>query len=125
MYLHDETKTKDDIVSIKIVNPIDSECIVLESGKDDEIERFVKECITDPSNPRLRIGLREIMNFYKKWCEKTGINPKCSKIMKEELNKLRFREDKSKGIDRKGKPGKRGYKINFNQEIYNNLFNLN
>jgi hypothetical protein len=121
LYLHDDTKTKDDIVSIKIVNPIDSDNIVVETRKDDEIERFVKECIRDPTNPRLRIGLREIMNFYKKWCKNKGIGPKCSKIMKEELNKFRFRDDKSTRIDLKGKSNKRGYKISFNMEIYNSM----
>ena len=121
LYLHDDTKTKDDIVSIHIVNPIDSENIVIETRKDVQIERFVKECIREPTNPRLRIGLREIMNVYKKWCKNKGIGQKGSKIMKGELNKFRFRYDKSKGIDLKGKLNKRGYKIDFNMEIYNSL----
>ena len=119
LYLHDDTKTKDDIVSIHIVNPIDSENmdsenIVVETKKDDEITQFVNECIREPTNPRLRIGIREIMDFYKKWCKTKGIDNKSSKILKDTLNKSGFREDKSKGIDLKGNPGKRGYRIEFN-----------
>ena len=60
----------------------------------------------------IRIGIKEIVDPLKKWVKVQGHNNKLlKKEVKEELYRLGLTEEKSKGVDIRGKSGKRGYKI--------------
>ena len=65
---------------------------------------------TDKKN--LRFGLKDIYILYEKWCKKNSKKQlKTQKKFKEEIAKLQYNEEKSKGVDIDNNPGKRGYNI--------------
>ena len=76
------------------------------------MELFTKSCFKKPNKQNLRVGIKEIYDIYKQWCKLN--NKKCFKsykTLKEELKKLNYTEEKSKGVDMNNKVGKRGYNI--------------
>lgn len=73
---------------------------------------FTNSCIKNTDKNNLRVGLKEIFNIYETWCKINGKKSlKTHKQLKEELEKLNYKEEKSKGVDINNKPGKRGYNI--------------
>jgi hypothetical protein len=112
LFLHDPSKSTNNIMSIEIVSP-ELKNKHQNNKEDSNIKEFIKQCFKNPEQKNLRIGITEIMKEYKKWCI---INKKTTKsITRKELrNTLQnygYTEEKSKGIDVNGKSGKRGFHI--------------
>ena len=135
LYLYD--KDKPEIISLNIVSPIpiasetqhtlpliDSSSLdvvttplvttplVASPLIDKDVLLFTHSCFKLADKHNLRFGLSDIYKIYEDWCKLN--NKKCLKIkkkFKEELAKLNYKEDKSKGVDIHNNPGKRGYHI--------------
>ena len=64
------------------------------------------------------MGIKEIYKIYEEWSK---INNKkyfnLLKKFKEELGKLNYKEEKTKGVDINNKPGKNGYNISLYLEL--------
>ena len=78
----------------------------------DDLLLFTNTCFKKEDNPRLRIGVFEIYDIFKLWCIQN--NKKSSivkKKFKEELEKLKYFEHPTRGIDINNKLGKKGYNI--------------
>lgn len=116
LYLYD--KDKPEIISLNIVSPspnktilptpISSETTII----NDDVLLFTKTCFKNTNIPNLRVGIKEIYSVYETWCKVNGKKPfKTQKKLKEELEKLNYKEEQSKGVDLNNKSGKRGYNI--------------
>ena len=106
------------IYSFNIVSPlaITSEPVLQVSNEpiiNNNVLLFTQICFKKAEIPNLRIGIKEIYDKYEIWCK---INNKkilkTKKKFKEELEKLAYKEEESKGVDINNKHGKRGYNIN-------------
>jgi hypothetical protein len=114
LFLYDETKNKKSIVSLKILEPNNNNNNQNNDNFNTEISEFIKTHIKDTEQKNLRVGICEIMNVYDKWCNKKKIKHKKRTQFKVSFENIgRFKEEKSKGIDLKGKSGKRGYNLDF------------
>jgi hypothetical protein len=116
LYLYD--KNRPEIYSFDIISPlaITSEPVLQVSNHpiiNNNVLLFTQICFKKAEIPNLRIGIKEIYDKYEIWCK---INNKkffkTKKKFKEELEKLAYKEEESKGVDINNKPGKRGYNIN-------------
>jgi hypothetical protein len=76
-----------------------------------DIKLFVDICIKKTENKRLRIGIVEIYNKYKSWCETNTKIKLVRNEFKAELTKLGYKEETVRGIDIKNKPHKKGYNL--------------
>ena len=79
----------------------------------DRLEQFTQICFKKTEIKNLRIGISDIYEFYKTWCSNNNKKKsiKRQKVLKEELKKLNFEEEDTKGIDLNNNRGKRGYNI--------------
>jgi hypothetical protein len=111
-------KDKPDIISLDILVPLHIPTVTLfnneltEPSINNDVMLFTLECCKKPEKTNLRVGLKEIYKIYEKWCKIN--NKKCLKTqkkLKEELEKINFKEEETKGVDINKKPGKRGYNI--------------
>ena len=111
LFLHDPSKSNGDIMRLSITKDEDisletKECII-----DINVKLFTEECISHTDISNIRIGINEMNNHYKVWCEKKNII-NCSRLLlKESLNNLNIKEALSKGVNQNGKSGKRGYNV--------------
>lgn len=110
-------KDKPDIISLDILIPGSIEPHIQKDLNEvdklpNDVMLFTLACCKKPDKINLRVGLKEIYKIYEKWCKKN--NKKCLKTqkkIKEELEKINYKEEESKGVDINNKPGKRGYNI--------------
>lgn len=115
LYLYD--KGKPEIISLDIVShlPVKNDIqttISTEPLIKNDVLLFASSCCEKTNKTNLRFGIKVIYEIYKDWC-KTN-DKKCLKTMKqfkEEFEKIGYKEETSKGVDFKNKPGKRGYNI--------------
>lgn len=115
LYLYDIDKPE--IISLDIVAPLNVKNIIqpnvsTESLINSDILLFANSCCKKPEKINLRVGLKEIYKKYEIWCKMN--NKKCLKThkkFKEELEKINYKEEESKGVDINNKSGKRGYNI--------------
>jgi len=116
LYLFD--KDGPEIFSINIVGPSKIPLAVVPANIstipliNSDVILFTNTCCKVTDKPNLRFGLKEIYSIYENWCKLN--NKKCLKTqkkLKEELEKLNYNEEKSKGLDINNNPGKRGYNI--------------
>ena len=116
LYLYD--KDRPEIYSFDIVSPlaITSDPVLQVSNEpiiNNDVLLFTQTCFKKAEMPNLRIGIKEIYDKYEIWCKINNKNIlKTKKKFKEELKKLAYKEEESKGVDINNKPGKRGYNIN-------------
>jgi hypothetical protein len=125
LYLYDD-KDKPEIFSLDIVTPaaiaIATEILPsIESSSfglvatpliDKDLLLFTHSCFNLTDKHNLRFGLSAIYKIYEEWCKLH--KKKCLKTQKkfkEELAKLNYKEETSKGVDIDNNPGKRGYNI--------------
>ena len=133
LFLH--KKDKSDIVSLKILNHKNTIEIPIVNSVQDEVEiptipilnqeqtniteiiinsdvkLFVDIYFKKTENKRLRYGIVEIYNKYKYWCETNTKIKLIRNEFKNELNKLGYKEEITKGIDIKNKKHKKGYNL--------------
>ena len=108
LFLYDNEKKP--IISLSIIVPNNKDNN--KDNKDNNILLFINECIKNTNIPNLRIGLGEIYDIYKKWCENNKKKyHNTQKKFREEFEKFNFKIEKSKGIDINNNHGKRGYNI--------------
>ena len=107
-------KEKTEILSLNIVTPFENsiELYIPPEPINNDINLFISTCFKKTDNKRLRFGLKDIFTIYKEWCEKNDkIKLKTQQKFKEELEKLNYKEEISKGVDINKKSHKRGYNI--------------
>lgn len=115
LYLYD--KNKPEIISLDIVAPLPTKDVIQpnitkEPIMNNDILLFTKSCFKKTEKPNLRVGLRDIYKTYEMWCKINGKKfLRTQKMFKEELEKINYKEEKSKGVDINNNPGKRGYNI--------------
>ena len=127
LFLH--KKDKSDIVSVKIVNTKiknktslqviipDTPVLNQEQTNNTEIiinsdvKTFVDIYIKRTENKRLRIGIAEIYNIYINWCKTSTKIKLIRNEFKNELTKLGYKEEVTKGIDINNKSHKKGYNL--------------
>ena len=117
------TKDKKDIISLKIldqkkIEPTLSNILTTtitnvgtENVINNDIQLFVNSCFKKTENKRLRIGIIEIYNVYKLWSTQTKKKILKRIEFKNEIEKLNYKEEKSKGIDINNKSHKKGYNL--------------
>ena len=76
-----------------------------------DIKLFVDICIKKTDKKRLRLGIVELHNKYKSWCKTNNKIILIKNKFKNELTKLGYKEEATKGIDLNNKLHKRGYNI--------------
>ena len=76
----------------------------------DNIRLFTISCFIKTNKKNLRFGIQTIHEKYKEWIG-VGKIYLTKKELREELSKLDYNEETSKGVDIKNKKGKRGYNI--------------
>tara|TARA_B110000046_G_C13016529_1_gene409040 strand:+ start:179 stop:3034 length:2856 start_codon:yes stop_codon:yes gene_type:complete len=107
-------KEKSEIISLNIVTPFENsiELYIPPEPINNDINLFIYTCFKKTDNKRLRFGLKDIFMIYKEWCEKNDkIKLKTQQKFKEELERLNYKEEISKGVDINKKSHKRGYNI--------------
>jgi hypothetical protein len=116
LYLFD--KDKPEIISLNIIGPSKNPLIMPSITStipsiNNDVLLFTNACFKKTDKPNLRFGLKEIYTFFETWCKLNSkiTYSKTQKKFKEELEKLNYREEKSKGVDINHNPGKRGYNI--------------
>ena len=111
LYLFD--KDKPEIISLNIIVPSKLPFTQLNSSKNtnEDVLLFTNTCFKIPDKANLRFGIKDIYTIYEKWCKLNNKKSFKSKKLKEELEKLNYKEVKSKGVDINNNPGKRGYNI--------------
>ena len=90
-----------------VENVIDSEPVI-----NGDVLLFTQSCIRTTDNRLLRVCIKDIFNLYETWCRLTA--KKCIKTQKkfkEELEKINYKEEETKGVDINDNPAKRGYNI--------------
>ena len=112
LYLYDEEKPE--IYSLNILTPLPSKNIIETNNSqiNNDVLLFANSCLKKTEKTNLRFGLKDIYQIYETWCKIN--NKKCLKTqkkLKEELEKINYKEEKSKGVDINNSPGKRGYNI--------------
>jgi hypothetical protein len=115
LYLFD--KDRSEIYSIHIIVPSKNPAVIPSNSSNipvinNDVLLFIKTCFKISDKQNLRIGIKYIYSIYEKWCKLN--KKKCLKTqkkLKEELEKINYKEEKSKGVDINNKPGKRGYNI--------------
>ena len=115
LYLYD--KDKPEIISLDIVAPLPVKNVIqtnisIEPLINSDILLFANTCCKKTEKKNLRFGLKDIFEIYETWCKING--KKCLKTQKkfkEEFEKIKYKEENSKGVDVNNKPGKRGYNI--------------
>ena len=114
LYLHDPSKSHNDMYSINITDPtrISSHVNIQHIQQiNKDILEFKNQCIKQTTQKNLRIGINDFIKTYKNWCNinnKPIIN---RKLFKLELSRIGINEEESKGVGIDGKTGKRGYNI--------------
>jgi len=116
LYLYD--KDRPDIISLDIVAPIAIKNVIIQGNIpvepliNKDILLFATSCCKETDKANLRFGIKDIFRIYENWCEKNNIKRlKTQKKFKEEFDKLNYREENSKGVDKDNRYGKRGYNI--------------
>jgi hypothetical protein len=115
LYLYD--KDKPEIFSLDIITPLPSEKVIQTNNSiaplvNNDVLLFTNSCFKKTDNKSLRFGIRDIYQIYVIWCKTNDKkNLKTQKIFKDELEKINYKEEKSKGVDINNNPGKRGYNI--------------
>jgi hypothetical protein len=108
-------KSKQDIISLNITSPIPDNISETSSetssDSDSNIIEFTTDCITPSTSAQLRFGIADIYTTYKDWCKNKNKKHINRALFKDELERLNYKEEKSKGVDINGKSGKRGYNI--------------
>ena len=115
LYLYD--KDKPEIISLDIVAPLPVKNFIqpnisTEPLINSDILLFANTCCKKTDKLNLRVGVKDIFKIYETWCKING--KKCLKTQKkfkEEFEKIKYKEENSKGVDVNNKPGKRGYNI--------------
>jgi len=111
LYLHHPDKPPIMSISIKrekeLPNTENNQEIVI----DKNIRSFKNDCIGLTEQKNLRIGINELIQHYKNWCISKNIPQLTRDVVKKELIKLNIKEEPSKGVNKEGKSGKRGYNI--------------
>jgi hypothetical protein len=115
LYLFD--KDKPEIISLNIIVPSKIPLVIPSNSSNipvinEDVLLFTNTCCKITDKPNLRFGLKNIYTIYETWCKLN--KKKCLKTQKkfkEELEKLNYKEVKSKGVDMNNNPGKRGYNI--------------
>ena len=115
LYLFD--KDKPEIYSLKILVPSKNPVVISSNSStipliNNDVLLFTTACCKKTDKATLRFGIKDIYTIYETWCKLN--KKKCLKTQKkfkEELEKLNYKEEKSKGIDINNNPGKRGYNI--------------
>ena len=112
LYLFD--KDKPEIYSINIIVPPIIPVVNQPTSPkiNNDVLLFTNMCFKKTDKTNLRVGITKIYTIYKTWCEvnKTTCLKSLQKL-KEELEKLNYKYEESKGVDIHNKPGKRGYNI--------------
>ena len=110
-------RDKPDIISLNVISPLEIHRVV-ENVIDSEpvingdVLLFTQSCIRTTDNRLLRVCIKDIFNLYETWCRLTA--KKCIKTQKkfkEELEKINYKEEETKGVDINNNPVKRGYNI--------------
>jgi hypothetical protein len=126
LYLHLETKQ--DILTIDIlrsdsVSSSETGSIISDTASqvdpdtpfvvDSKVTQFATACCSVAKSLQLRFGIAEVFAIYKDWCKKNSCKHLNRALFKEHFEHVdsSYREDKSKGVDIRGKSGKRGYNI--------------
>ena len=115
LYLYD--KNKPEIFTLDIITPLPSENIIQTNISiaplvNNDVLLFTNSCFKKTDNKSLRFGIRDIYQIYVVWCKTNDKKYlKTQKIFKDELEKINYKEEKSKGIDINNNSGKRGYNI--------------
>ncbi len=115
LYLYD--KDKPEIFSLDIKTPLPSEKVIQTNNSiaplvNNDVLLFTNSCFKKTDNKSLRFGIRDIYQIYVIWCKTNHKkNLKTQKIFKDELEKINYKEEKSKGVDINNNSGKRGYNI--------------
>jgi len=115
LYLYDRKKTQ--IYSLEIVTPLAATDVINPNISTDQLINndillFANTCFKKAEKTNLRFGLKDVFIIYEMWCKTNGKTIlKTQKKFKEELEKIGYKEEKSKGVDVNNKPGKRGFNI--------------
>ncbi len=109
LYLYDKNKKNIFSVTIKIPN-INDNIQTITPQLNQTIKNYFDNNLIKPNDTKIRIGITEIYNNYKKWCDKEKIKYLKHIEFKEQLKILGHTEEKSKGRDIHGK-SKRGYNL--------------
>ena len=115
LYLYD--KDKPEIISLDIVSPLPDKNVIQTNISTDplinsDILLFTNTCCKKTDKKNLRFGIKDIFKIYETWCKING--KKCLKTQKkfkEEFEKIKYKDENSKGVDVNNKQGKRGYNI--------------
>jgi len=126
--LHDSTKLENSIFSFEIrappppvipvivnppaemvADPVPVEPVI------NPVLLFTQKHFHPTGNPRLRVGITDVYEVYKPWCNSQNITPLSRTKLQEELAALQYmyctKKGEEKGVDMRGAPGKRGYNI--------------
>ena len=105
------SEQKSNMEKIKIIDIVNE--LKGKSNKIDEnVNKFINECCKKTEQKKIRFGIKEIYSIYLNWCEKNEIkNILISNNFKDAFEKNGYEYDKSKGVDKNKKSGKRGYNI--------------
>ena len=116
LYMYD--KNEPEIISLDIVTPLPKKNIIQTNNIPTEpiintdVLLFATLCCKKTNKTNLRFGLKDIFKIYETWCKINGKKSlNTQKKFKEEFEKLKYKEEESKGVDINNKPGKRGYNI--------------
>ena len=112
LFLHDITKNN--IMSIDINSIQTKKNISIEKNLEKEcgnIRNFIEQKIISTKQKNLRFGISDIYQVYNEWCNEASSIIYTRKEVKYELEKMGYKEEISKGVNSKGKSGKRGYNI--------------
>ena len=102
--------------------PVQPQVLAAGGGRDepmnltDTVRKYVNERIdSNPTKSNIRLGLTDIFKNYVNWYQNKFHNNKHEKRtnFKTIFESLGFKDDGSKGVCREGKPGKRGYHLDF------------
>jgi hypothetical protein len=114
LFLRDNSRDKDDLISINIINTENKERIKsddIEDNQNGDIKHFTDECFQTTDKSNLRAGINDIMKIYNTWCINNNKSKEKRSELKKKLHNLGFREEKTQGINLYGKRGKRGFNI--------------
>ena len=128
LYLHDSTKTENSMFSLEIRAPPAPVIPVIVSPTTEIVADpvpvepvinhvliFTQKHFQPTENTRLRVGIKDVYEVYKPWCNSQNITPLLRTKLQEELTALQYtyctKKGEEKGVDMRGAPGKRGYNI--------------
>ena len=125
--LHDSTKLENSIFSFEIRAPPPTVIPVIVNNLEivadpvpvelviNHVLQFTQKHFQPTENTRLRVGIKDVYEVYKPWCNSQNITPLLRTKLQEELTALQYtycnKKGEEKGVDMRGAPGKRGYNI--------------